>query len=306
MNVMGVYLGDLDLLKYGSVYQVVPQVVKIVSAKRLISGETNYKFMKGMERNYVIRGLFDDDYDGLLYYKKLGDMVASGKVYLLIVSDEYGSNPIYAFVRPHTLNPEMSAGRHIGFELECWEVPAWGRTYVNTGDDVCLLDLDYVNVDDDLYAPIWYVCDWVLERYTRYFEYAFYVRNDYKEGQDVVLEIQVPDNLSEVKIYHYKNGVFNLIGDWGGNDNWGDTKNFTDAKNVSHDVTVNHTTRGGSASNMTSLLKFGCIKRVLMKITNMGQNDAGGADSKTKYGNDQLLLRVRIFYSTNEDTTWVD
>jgi hypothetical protein len=303
---MGVTLGDLDLLEYGSVYQVVPQVVKIVSAKRLISGETDYRFMKGVERNYVIRGLFQDDIDGLSHYKKLGDMVASGGVYLLTVSDEYDSKPIYAFVRPHTLNPDLTAGRHIGYELECWEVPAWGRTYVNSGGYVSLLDLDYVNVGDDLYSPLWYVCDWILDRYTRYFEYAFYIRNDYGTGQNVVLEIQVPNNLSESKVYYYSGSAFTQVGDWGGNDNWGATKNFIDPKNVSHNVTVNYANRGESASNMTSLLKLGCMKRILMKITGLGENDAGGADSKTKYGNDQLLLRVRVFYSNSEDTTWVD
>ncbi|MGQ9543678.1 MAG: hypothetical protein ACUVTM_06320 [Candidatus Bathyarchaeia archaeon] len=303
---MPITLGPLDLLKYGTVYQVTPQIIKIVASKRLISGETIHKFMRGVERNYIIRGMFQDDIDGLSTYMTLSDIVSSGKVYMLVISDIDDQNRIYAFVRPHTLNPDMSAVRHIGYELECLEVPAWGRTYVNTGTGVYLLDLEYLRTMDDLYSPLWHVCNWVLDRYTKYFEYAFYVRNDYEEEQDIILEIQVPDNLSEFKMYYYDGENFNQIGDWGGDDNWGGAKNFTDPKNVSHNAIVNYTIRGGTASNMTSLLKFGCMKRVLAKITGISENDAGGAESKTKYGADQLLLRFRISYSENEETTWVD
>jgi|GEM_PF-2175410 len=303
---MPISIGDIDLLKNGNVNNIVPSLVQTVSTSKIVDGETLPKVIGSPERRLTILGFFTDNIDGVADYNRLLNLIMSRKVYLFVVSKVDDSDPIYSFVRPYSLTPEAPAGHKINYTLDCYEVPAWGRTYINTGTSVYLLDLDYSKTYRDLLSPLWVKSGWQLDRYTRYFEYGSYVRNDHTSGQDIILEFQIPDNLSKFRAYYGNGSTYTLIGDWGGADAWGATKDFTDPQSVAHDMIVNNTIRGGTASSMTSLLQFGCNKRVLMKITNMSANDAGGADSKTKYGADQLLLRVRVFYSSSEETTWVD
>jgi len=301
-----IVIGDLDLLAHGTTHMIVPTVAMSTSKSKIIRGETLTKVVGSPDVSLTILGHFSDSAAGISDYKKLMSMILSGNVFILKHSKIDDSDPLYSFIRLISRRTEFPAGHMLYYYVECVDGPAWGRTTVHTGTSIQVLDPNYLKAYDEIISPIWHDCSWLLDQTSKYFEYVFYLRNDYASGQDAILEIQAPDNLSNVKVYYSNGTSYTLIGDWGGADAWGATKNFTDPQSVAHDMIVNKITRGGTLSGLaTASLRLGCNNRIMMKITGLSSNDAGGADSKTKYGKDQLLLKVKVTYS-NEETTWID
>ena len=304
---MPISLSDLDLLENGNVTAINPNFSQTIQRSKIINAETITTVMEPTERSWSIVGFFRDDIEGNADYDTLNEMLTRGEVYPFFSSRNDYDAPRFAFVKLAGSGFGFPPGHLLNYTVQCFEVPAWGRISCDT-DDVSLLDKIYKRTYRELLSPLWHKCDWALDPYTRYFQYDFYIRNDGDIDLDPVLEIQVPDSLSTVELFYYKNDADGWIsvGIWGDAEEWDETVQFTDAGSIAHDVTLDKTTRDGEIADIgLASLRFGCDERVMIKITDLKSDDTGGADAKTKYHSDQLMLRLKVVYTSNV-TTWID
>jgi len=304
---MPISLSDLDLLANGNVTAINPTFSQTVQRSKIINAETITTVMEPTERSWSIVGFFRDSIEGNADYDTLNELLTRGDVYPFANSRNDYDAPRFAFVKLAGAGYGFPSGHLLNYSLQCFEVPAWGRTSCDT-DNVSLLDKIYRKAYRELLSPLWHKCDWAMDPYTRYFQYDFYVRNDGDADLDPVFEIQVPDSLTSAQLLYYKDDTdkWQEIGYWGDTDSWGDTEEFTDAGPVTHEVTLNATIRDGAVTGVgTASLRFGCEARLMFNITNLKLDDTGGVDAKTKYDSDQLLLRLKIVYESDV-TTWID
>jgi len=286
-------IGGIDLGTNGAIRLVEPILTRNLK-KISLPGEVGsfHQSLVSYEHSWRIEGIFVNPSQSQI--EQLYNL-GYGEVILVDINEFslFGYGKVRTAPRIRLVSGNKNVWR---WYLEIDGVPAIAHTHVQT-DEVYLHDLDYrLNLKSFDPHIGRFSINYSADRLE--VDWQFYVDNDKASSQDVVLEIQCGDDISEFTLWYWNGSAWIQIGNWGNADAWGATKNFTDPESVIHDVTAGKNTRGQSVTGVgTVSRKLGCNHRVLFKITGMAADDA---DSSTVIGGDQLKLKAKLKHAAAE------
>ncbi|HEC77446.1 MAG TPA: hypothetical protein ENI33_09375 [Thermoplasmatales archaeon] len=198
-----------------------------------------------------------------------------------------------------------------------WSGAAWsdceqgfvGQNYIRTyGVEIHKLTDYYSNLNSYVQGHAYGFFNWQHNKSDNWYSYEFYIDNENENDVNATIETFIPDEIIKVEFYNFYSTsnssapTYKLIGEWN-KKNYGEVKYFNDSKNTSHTIKVyKPLNRTESWDDITASDKFGVLKRLVFKLSLTSDEDN---DSESKYYNDQLRIKIKIYYAGDGTSTYL-
>ena len=185
------------------------------------------------------------------------------------------------------------------YRIPLFMIPCVG-TMKMLHDDGAFSDLDYFSKVRGM-DPFATKCNVTLASALLH-QQEFYLFNLADSTKALEFEIMCGDDVNKVELWGWKNAGWDVIGAWhSGGTAFGSTNGWTDEDAQAHTVRVNHAVRGTDLADFAEDISrsLGNQRRVIVQITNMTAYP-GTYGLSTKYGQYQLLLRVKLTHAERE------
>jgi len=152
--------------------------------EEIVGGEVLVPGKGPSETLYVLEGYLDSS-DKATVAQKLRNLYTAQKL-VWVEADFLPAG--FAFCKITDFpKPYLGGETVIRYTLEFTEVPAWGRSIINSGEKAYLGDLDNVAWRKDIFSPLWGRYGWSWDRPSKRFTLEKYVINDLEENAPLVL-----------------------------------------------------------------------------------------------------------------------